>query len=91
MRCRHCSTLSSDTDRDCPGCGRSLGRGLTPAKVGNFTAILFGLLMVTFIVVYTPRPNSLDMATSLTNGLFIGVSVAVGRALGWVVGLCISR
>jgi hypothetical protein len=84
--------LCLDTDRVCSGCGGSLRRGLSPAKLANFTGILFAVLMMVFVVVYQPSPLGTSnlreaVANSLAAGIFIGGGYAVGVVIGWVLGL----
>jgi hypothetical protein len=94
MQCPQCSALCTDVDRYCPGCQRSLGKGLTQRKVANFTALVFGLLMVVFVnYMSVSRPGGRDdvAAIAITNGLFIGGAVVIGRIVGWLLGAFICR
>jgi hypothetical protein len=94
MQCPQCATLCTDADTVCPDCRCSLGKGLTQRKVANLTALLFGVLMVVFVnYISVTRPGGRDdmAAIAITNGLFIGGSIAIGRAVGWLLGAFICR
>jgi hypothetical protein len=95
MQCPHCLALCSNSDSVCPGCRRSLGKGLTQSKVANWTALLFGVLMIAFVAYMSmtkPATRQSEVtAMAITNALFIAGGVVIGRIVGWVVGALICR
>jgi hypothetical protein len=95
MQCPHCSALCANADVICPACRHSLGKGLTQAKLANLTAAVFGVLMIAFLVyVNASRPavrSDERLAMQITNALFVGASVVVGRIVGWLLGAFICR
>ena len=94
MQCPHCSALCAKADVNCPACGHNLGRGLTQKKLANLTAVVFALLMVAFVLytnlTHPPRRDEMT-ATNITNALFIGGSLVVGRIVGWLLGAFVCR
>lgn len=102
MQCPKCSSLCMDTDRSCPRCGSALG-GLTPARVANWTALVFALLMIVFLVTVAiprtqgPQSHSFrsilvdNIATNVANYVFIGGALIAGWVIGWVVGALFCR
>ena len=94
MQCPHCSGLCASVDTICPTCRHSLGKGLTQAKLANLTAVIFAVLMIAFIVhTNMSRPPRRDemTAVNITNALFIGGSLVVGRVIGWLLGALVCR
>ena len=95
MQCPHCSALCANNDAICPGCGRSLGKGLTQSKVANWTALVFGGLMIVFVAFMSMKKpatrQSEVIAMVVTNMLFIGAAVVVGRIVGWLLGAFVCR
>jgi hypothetical protein len=88
MQCPRCGALAMPTDPVCPGCRRRLGgRGpLTRSQIANGTALLFGLIMLSFLTMYVHPRVEVSMAAHLTTALFCAFAAGVGRMVGWVIG-----
>jgi uncharacterized paraquat-inducible protein A len=95
MQCPHCSALCANSDAVCPRCGRSLGKGLTQSKVANWTAFVFGVLMLVFVAYMSmkkPATRQTEViAMAITNALFISAAAVVGRIVGWLLGAFVCR
>jgi hypothetical protein len=90
MQCPHCSSLAADTDRICTYCGRSLGRGLTPAKVGHVTSCVCFVLMIVYLAVYHPLPPQVSFPHMMTSAIFAAGASLVGWVAGWFIGCVIG-